>query len=482
MPEWLSLTRAARLIGVTRGMLQKKIQQGELVTFEGKVAISDLVTAYPAARIEDNSAIERFTRIKDNAFAHRVRERILPDPEVLLARIEALTRELVSLKSEVKQKRVLLHRISTEIAIADPGGATSTGHIVSALRLMLKEQELAPLPPDTSLLIQNHFLRIMTAQIRLLPSNHEFLIEGNDTILDAALRSGLSLSYGCSNGNCGLCKAKVVSGATKKIRHSDFTLTEAEKTEGYVLLCTHTAVADLVIEAKESGGTRGIPLQHIVARVKTVQQLSEMLALLHLQTPRTSRLRFLAGQRVTLTIGGEALDASIASCPCDDRNLQFHLPQTALSDGIKVALRAGDAVALEGPRGDFVLNEESHRPLLFIAWGTGFAPVKSLIEHAMALNSAESISLYWIDESQWGHYMHNLCRSWSDALDNFRYTPLVAASEPEFTHTLDGIVSEVRELGGHDAYVAGPKTRAEAIAERLNRSGLPMAQLFVDYL
>ncbi|MHB8416235.1 MAG: ferredoxin reductase domain-containing protein, partial [Acidiferrobacteraceae bacterium] len=109
-------------------------------------------------------------------------------------------------------------------------------------------------------------------------------------------------------------------------------------------------------------------------------------------------------------------------------------------------------------------------------------PIKSLIEHAMALNSAESISLYWIDESQWGHYMHNLCRSWSDALDNFRYTPLVAASEPEFRYTLDGIVSEVRELSGHDAYVAGPKTRAAAIAEHLNGSGLPMAQLFVDYL
>jgi CDP-4-dehydro-6-deoxyglucose reductase len=482
MPERLSLTRAARLIGVTRGMLQKKIQQGELMTFEGKVTISDLATAYPAARIEDNSTLERFTRIKDDAFAHRVRERILPDPEVLLARIETLTRELVSLKSEVEQKRVLLHRISMEIAAADVGGAASAKHTLSTLGLILREQELVPLQPDTSLLIQNHFLRIMTAQIRLLPSNHEFLIEGNDTILDAALRSGLSLDYGCSSGNCGLCKAKIVSGETKKIRYSDFTLTEAEKADGYILLCAHTAITDLVIEATEAGGTRGIPLQHIVARVKTVQELSETLMLLHLQTPRSSRLRFLAGQRVTLMIGDNALDAAIASCPCDDRNLQFHLPKAVLSGSTMPTLKPGDSVTLEGPRGDFVLSEESQRPLLFIAWGTGFAPIKSLIEHAMALNAAESISLYWINESQWGHYMHNLCRSWSDALDNFRYAPLIAASEPELKRTLDGIASEVRDLGKHDIYVAGPKTWAEIIAKYLNGSGLPMTQLLLDYL
>ncbi|MHB1950843.1 MAG: 2Fe-2S iron-sulfur cluster-binding protein [Acidiferrobacteraceae bacterium] len=483
MPDLLSLTRAARLVGVTRGMLQKKIRQGELVAFEGKVGVRELAAAYPAARIEDDSALERFTQIKDDAFARRVRERLLPDPEVLIARLETLTRELVSVKSDLEHQRALLRSVSAKILAVDDTDMAGMGRALSALRLsLMKELESPPPRPDESLLIQDHFLRIMAAQIRLLPSNHEFLIEGNDTILDAALRSGLSLNYGCSSGNCGLCKAKIVSGSVKKIRHSDLVLSDAEKAEGLVLLCTHTAITDLVIDAAVAGSPVEIPKQQITARVRSTQDLSDDLVLLHLQTPRTSRLRFLAGQRVDLTVGNATHEAPIASCPCDDRNLQFHLPRARLGGPGAGLPKTGDPVVVDGPKGDFVLDEQSNRPLLFLALGTGFAPVKSLIEHAMALNAAESITLYWIADAPGGHYMHNLCRSWSDALDNFRYTPLVGSTDAELGSALDVVLTETQGLAGHDVYVAGPTGSATVVAERLRAWGLPTRQLRIDFL
>ncbi len=150
--------------------------------------------------------------------------------------------------------------------------------------------------------------------------------------------------------------------------------------------------------------------------------------LLHLQTPRSNRLRFLAGQSVTLELpGGMSASHPVASCPCDDRNLQFHVRRRegdAFAARVFEGLRAADTVRIEGPRGSFVLNEESDRPLVFIAGGTGFAPIKSLIEHAMALEAAESLSVIWLAPAADGHYLDNLCRSWSDALDDFRYLPL----------------------------------------------------------
>jgi CDP-4-dehydro-6-deoxyglucose reductase len=143
----------------------------------------------------------------------------------------------------------------------------------------------------------------MTAHIRVLPTNHEFFLEGNDSILEAALRAGLAMNYGCSSGNCGLCKAKVISGELKKVRPTDYVLSAAEKAQRYELMCANTAVTDLVIEALEAHGARDIPPQQLAARVKKLEMLTEDIALLHLQTPRTKRLRFLAGQHVRLRIG-----------------------------------------------------------------------------------------------------------------------------------------------------------------------------------
>lgn len=490
MTQLLTLSRAARLIGVRRGALQGKIRSGELATFEGMVSADDLQRAYPQARLEDNAGLERLERIKDAAFAQRVREHLLPDAEVLVARLGALSAERGQLEVRLEQYRSVVEELQGKLRALSEAASPRTA---AAEVLGWLERRLAPdapggaSEPSPPLRLQQDFLRIMTAHVQLKPSGHEFFVDGNDSLLEAALRAGLALDYGCSAGSCGKCKAKVLSGKVQKTRRSDYALSAAEKIAGVVLMCCNTAVGDLTIEAREAHGATDMPLQNIEARVKSVSPLGEDMRLLHLQTPRSSRLRFLAGQSVALELPG-AVSASypVASCPCDDRNLQFHVRKVA-GDAFAARVFAGlapsDMVRIVGPRGDFVLDEESSRPMLFIAGDTGFAPVKSLIEHAMALEAAESLSVIWIATANNGHYLDNLCRSWSDALDDFSYLPLTLEgpwSQEAIERVLPPALAAHAGLEACDVYIAGPAPLANVAEYLLLERGLARTRLFVN--
>lgn len=487
MPQLLSLLRAARLVGVSRGALQRKIRSGELTAFEGMVSAQDLLRAYPETKLEDHAALERLEGIKDDAFTRRVRERVLPGTEVLLARLAEISKERARARSELDYYRALLGEL--RVKLRELGGAPVPQSTATRLLTWLTHSlEAGPQGEEPqALLVQDSFLRIMTAHIRVMPGGREFFVDGNDTLLEAALRAGLSLDYGCSIGSCGKCKARVLSGEAQKIRHSDYALTAAEKSAGVVLMCCNTAVADLVIEAHEAHGAADMPLQQIEARVKSVSPMGEDMRLLNLQTPRANRLRFLAGQSVSLALpGGLTASCPVASCPCDDRNLQFHIRRragNAFADQVFEGLKSVDTVRIDGPRGEFVLNEESQRPLLFIALETGFAPLKSLIEHAMALDTAESLHLYWLARGN-GHYLDNLCRSWSDALDNFRYTSLTMDAVLPEEDVLQGLLRQIlrdhSRLDDHDIYLAGPEPPVNSIEYLLLEGGLPRAQLSVS--
>jgi len=320
----------------------------------------------------------------------------------------------------------------------------------------------------------------MAAHVKVKPGGREFSVDGNESLLEAALRAGLSLDYGCSIGNCGKCKARVVSGQVHRLRHSDYAFSAAEKAAGVVLMCCHGAATDLVIEAREAHGAADMPLQAIDARVKAVSPMGEDMRLLHLQTPRSNRLRFLAGQSASLALAdGLSAACPIASCPCDERNLQFHIPRRAgdaFAGRVFAGLKPGDPARIEGPRGEFVLNEASRRPLVFVAFDAGFAPVKSLLEHAMSLDAADALHLYWIASSPGGHYLDNLCRSWGDALDNFHYHPVTAQM---------GLWRLLRDHAGLrdcDVYAAAPAPSLAALEFQLLEHGLPRAQLLVNTL
>lgn len=309
----------------------------------------------------------------------------------------------------------------------------------------------------------------MPSNIKILPSGRSFPSEGNSTLLEAGLSAGLALAYGCSNGNCGECLAKIISGEVRKVRHHDYLISEEKRNSGHVLMCCNTPVTDIVLEAPEALSGNEIPKQLITARVKSIELVNNDVALLHVKTPRTQRLRFLAGQQVRL--GGNELPMAtlpISSCPCDDMNLHFQIPRLtddAFSDHVFNHLKKGDAIRIEGPEGDFVLNEASTRSLVFIAWHTGFAPVRSLIEHAMALEITGSIKLVWMARSKMDRYQDNLCRSWQDAFDNFQYQPVDTDLREDTINTasiLDRLNIQPADLGDHDFYVAGNETLINA--------------------
>lgn len=492
MSQLLTLTRAARLVGVARGALQKKIRNGELPTFEGMVAPDDLLRVYPAVHIENDAMLERMAKIKDEAYSHRVREHVLPDASVLAARLNALGKEHARTKARLERYGVVIEGLEQKLRELEHSNRGELQMAGAALRAWL-ENELRPAILDTplhGLAADDSLLRIMTAHVRLLPSMHEFLVEGADSILDAGLRAGMALDYGCSDGSCGRCRARVVSGETKQMRAHSFAISADDQARGECLLCSHTAVTDVVIEAHEAQAVTDIPTQHIAAWVKAIKRPVEDVLLLRLQTVRSNRLRFLAGQSVTLAIGDDLTgEYHAASCPCDADNLQFHIRRTPgdpLSEYLFNGLHYGDTINAIGPRGDFVLKPDSPNPIIFVAWDTGFAPIKSLIEHALAMEVAEAMHLYWIATTENGHYMHNLCRSWTDALDNISYTPLMAGGGLEVecqayvtNELLPRMLDEHSDLTGFDIYVAGPQRFTATATKLLGAHGVPPERLAV---
>lgn len=492
MPRLLTVSRAARLVGVSRGTLQQRIQDGELQSFEGMVDIDDLTRAYPQVELEDNAMLEKIEDIIDNALkrarGEKLRKLISPDLSTLAARVASLSKELARIK---KHNQFLTEVLSnTQHSLQELEHSSNPEPALAALRTQIATSLAQPVEEtDDQLLIRDTVLRIMAAQVHLMPSGHEFFVEGNNSILEAGLSAGLALNYGCSNGNCGKCKAKLISGEVRKIRQHDFVIPEAEKNQGYILACSNTAISDIVLEAEEATHADEIPLQKISARVKKVEKLNDNLVVLHLRTPRTQRLRFLAGQKVRLsTIGVEPVEYHIASCPCDEMNLQFHICRQAdnsLAEYIFTKIQNSESLNVEGPEGSFVLREDTTRPLLFIAFETGFAPIKSLIEHAMTLDVNEFSHLYWFHQADNSPYLHNQGRAWADAFDTFRYTPQHISNlndKNAVTEQLVQIGKDYHDFSDFDIYACGSKTAIEAVTDFLNKQNFPQNQLFTESL
>lgn len=487
MPRLISLSQAARMVGVKRNELQSRIRSGELRTFEGAILLADLLHAYPHVEAEDSSMLDRVGEIMEQAVSKVIRsDHEFPDITACTNRIHALNRELAKARSESRRHRELLENLKLklqELDHEDLDRDTAFDQLrgwlheaVQALRAASGEEE--------DILTREEFPRFMAAKVRVLPSSHEYYVEGATSILEAGLSSGLSLNYGCNTGSCGLCKAKVVSGQLKKLCLHDYALTETEKSLGYFLACCNTAASDLVIEAEEALSTQDIPLQEIEIRVKKIERPDPGTFILRAKTPRTRRLRFLAGQYVSLKLDHlPARDFSIASCPCDDKTLDFHIPVLAgqeIATYLAGTLKVNEPLTIRGPRGEFTLDEESTRTLVFIACNTGFAPVKSLIEHALSFNTTQQVHLHWIITDDNTPYLGNLCRSWQDALEDFHYHPVELASGRLMEDVLPEIIASVGEVAGCDYYACLPGALLETTQAILLESGVPAKQIHAE--
>ena len=326
---------------------------------------------------------------------------------------------------------------------------------------------------------------MMEHHIKVMPSGHEFHAVEEETLLDAALRSGLNIDFSCASGSRGDCHARLLQGELGRHDFHDHRFTAVEKAQGMFLLCTAHAAGDLVIEAGEARSTRDIPRQQIKTKVGKIEAVSEHLRILQLKTPRTSPLRFLAGQHAQLSLPGiGSIDSSIASCPCNGAQLQFHIPYgegSPFVEALFAGLRHGTPIELDGPFGEMTLDDDSPRPLLVVAQGHELAPMKSLIEHAINLDLQQPIRFIWLAR-EGEHYMENFCRSWGEALDDYHFTSLATAAadddEAQAGRALQLIESEVGAVDGWDIYWAGTDDFNRGLEQGLKGAGADNDRLF----
>jgi CDP-4-dehydro-6-deoxyglucose reductase len=324
------------------------------------------------------------------------------------------------------------------------------------------------------------------ARVTVRPSGHAFVVARHETLLEAGLRAGLNLDYGCGDGSCGLCKARVVGGTTLRLRDAaDGPLSAVERERGYELLCTHTAASgQLSVVALEAEGPSDLPRQDIGCFVRAVTLLAADTVHLHLAQPGDHRLRFLAGQRVTLAVeqGGAEAAAShpVANGPCDERSLHFYVARDR-GDAFAArmfagAIKPGDRVRVRGPEGDFVLRGRRGQQV-FVACDIGIAPVRSLIEHAVEIDEAESLSLYWLATRPGGHFLAAELRAWDAALDHFDFSLHGDADVRAGALQVVDAIRVDRFPMQCDVYLAGPEAFVATVARALRALGMPAAQL-----
>jgi CDP-4-dehydro-6-deoxyglucose reductase len=315
----------------------------------------------------------------------------------------------------------------------------------------------------------------MSYKITVQPSGREFYSEGRETLLRAGMREGLNLAHQCMNGSCGGCHARLLDGEIEQLRHHDFCLPELVDGKKQFLSCCYVAKSDLQLEMHEISDAREIALQQISTRVSAINKLSPGVVEIHLKTPRSQTLEFLAGQRAQLSFGKSLeLSLGIASCPCDGMHLRFHLDrQNASHQGVISSLRKGDKVPLSGPYGSLTLNEDEQCPLVFIAFETGFAQVQSLIDHVISIDENRPVYLIILTRSAAGFYKENHCRAWRDVLDFFRYDIVYMpdnyhADFPQFLRKLFQNVPDREHTEIYSILPEALQTRLKAICQQNN--------------
>lgn len=331
----------------------------------------------------------------------------------------------------------------------------------------------------------------MPHRITIEPSGHLFEVEPGNTLLRAALEAGIHLPYGCRNGTCGACKGRVVSGQVDRGLYAEGALADDEVARGYALFCCARPLSDLVIESREVGAVRDIPVKTLPCRVQKMDRLAPDVMLLQLKLPANERLQFLAGQYIDILLkDGRRRSFSIANAPHADELLELHVrlvPGGHFTSRVFEAMKERDILRFEGPHGDFFLREESARPLILLAGGTGFAPIKAMVEHALHQKIARPMVLYWGARDRAGLYLHELAAGWAASHAGFRYVPVL--SEPAQAEDWRGrtglvhlaVMDDFPDLSGHQAYVCGAPAMIEAARrDFISLRGLKEEDFFAD--
>jgi len=310
----------------------------------------------------------------------------------------------------------------------------------------------------------------MTHRITIKPSNHAFETQDDESVLEAALREGFVIAYGCRNGACGTCKGKVLQGTVDYGVYQDSTLPESDKALGYALFCQAKPLSDLVIECREISAVKDIQVRTLPCRVQKMEKLAPDVMRIQLKLPANEHLRFLAGQYLDILMrGGMRRSLSMANAPHDDGLIELHLRDYGgpFSDHVFNKMKEKEILRFEGPLGTFFLREESAKPIVLVASGTGFAPIKAIIEHARHKGLTRPMTLYWGGRRRADLYMHEVALQWERDL-TLKYVPVLSEAAPEdewsgrtgFVHR--AVMEDFPDLTGYQVYACGAPLMVEA--------------------
>ena len=330
----------------------------------------------------------------------------------------------------------------------------------------------------------------MSYQITVQPSGREFAAESGETLLDAALRQGLTLPYGCKDGACGACKGKVLSGKVDHGKVQAHALKDDEKAAGLTLYCCASAQSDLVIECKQLGSASDIPVKTLPSRIEKLEKLAPDVIEIHLRLPANERLQFWAGQYIDILLkDGKKRSYSLANAPHDDAVLQLHIrhvPGGLFTEQVFSTLKVRDILRFNGPHGTFYLREDSTKPMILLAGGTGFAPIKAIVEHAIAEKCQRPMFIYWGAKARLDLYQNVLPEKWAAEHANITYVPVL--SEPASGDAWNGrtgfvhaaVLADFPDLSGYQAYACGAPVMIDAARRDFTAQGLPEEEFFAD--
>lgn len=326
--------------------------------------------------------------------------------------------------------------------------------------------------------------------VTIQPSGQQFQVEEGEAVLAAALRQGFVLPYGCKNGACGSCKGRIVSGTVDYGVYQPKALPEADKAKGKALFCQARPLSDLVIEARSIGAIKGIEIKTLPCRVQKMERLADDVMVLQLKLPANEKLVYLAGQFLEFLLkDGSRRSFSMANAPHDAEFLQLHVRHVAggnFTDHVFGRMKERDILRFEGPLGTFFLREDSSKPIVLVASGTGFAPIKAMLEEALHKDVTRPMTLYWGGRRPKDLYMNALAESWA-AQGRLRYVPVVSDALPQdqwagrtgFVHR--AVLEDFPDLSGHQVYACGVPVMVDAArADFTARCRLPEDEFYAD--
>jgi CDP-4-dehydro-6-deoxyglucose reductase, E3 len=334
----------------------------------------------------------------------------------------------------------------------------------------------------------------MTFQITVEPSGRTFSANPGETILAAGIRQGISLPYGCKDGACGSCKCKKLAGSVVHRGHQAKALSAEEEASGLVLTCCATAGSDLVLESRQVTAADALPIKKLPVRVSSLTRASHDVMIVRLQLPANDSFRYHAGQYIEFLLkDGSRRAYSMATAPHQQAvkpamELHIrHMPGGKFTDHVFGAMKEKEILRIEGPFGSFYLREDSDKPIVLLASGTGFAPIKAIIEQMRAKGSTRQATLYWGGRRPADLYQADWIAEQCAAMPNLKYVPVVSDALHEdgwsgrtgFVH--QAVLRDFPDLSGHQVYACGaPVVVESAQRDYVAQAGLPADEFYAD--